>query len=73
MKEICAFIKTKVGIARKRSSKFSFGLVYLDKRGKMQMKVVAQTSNTALGDGEKTLKELGFEAGDYLDVAIRAQ
>lgn len=52
----------------------SFALVYPDRKGRMVVKEVGKVSHqqTMLNnnDSEKTLKDLKFEIGDFLDVSI---
>ena len=49
----------------------SFALVYPDRKGTMVVKKCGKLSpNSESKDGEKTLKDLKFEIGDFLDVAI---
>ncbi|BAT97833.1 hypothetical protein VIGAN_09139900 [Vigna angularis var. angularis] len=58
--------------ARRRNAKLSFAFVFPDKNGRFKVQEVGKTlsyGNGRLDDG-KALAELGFEIGDYLDVAI---
>ncbi|PRQ57741.1 putative Sin3 associated polypeptide p18 [Rosa chinensis] len=72
LRELTDLVKEVAPAARRRNAKLSFAFVYPDKRGRFVVREVGQTfsfGNGRLDDG-KTLAELGFEIGDYLDVAI---
>ncbi|KAA0049010.1 histone deacetylase complex subunit SAP18 [Cucumis melo var. makuwa] len=58
--------------ARRRNAKLSFALVYPDRHGRFVLREVGKTfsfGNRRLDDS-LALGELGFQIGDYLDVAI---
>ncbi|KAK9910659.1 hypothetical protein M0R45_034613 [Rubus argutus] len=72
LRELTDLVKEVAPAARRRNAKLSFAFVYPDKRGRFTVREVGQTfsfGNGRLDDG-KILAELGFEIGDYLDVAI---
>uniref|UniRef100_A0A7S3F0A2 Histone deacetylase complex subunit SAP18 n=1 Tax=Haptolina ericina TaxID=156174 RepID=A0A7S3F0A2_9EUKA len=53
--------------------RLDFAVVYPDKRGKLVLKecgIVKTRRRSA--DDDKTLNSVGFQAGDYLDVAVTA-
>jgi Sin3 associated polypeptide p18 (SAP18) len=52
-----------------RRGQLSFSVVYLHPRGTYMMRQVTR-GNPAASGGERTLKHLGIEAGDFLDVAV---
>jgi len=60
--------------AQSKNAKLSFAFVYPDKSGRMVLKEVGVCFSVgkrdANPDDSKTLDELHFEIGDYLDVAI---
>ncbi|XP_054799796.1 histone deacetylase complex subunit SAP18 isoform X2 [Prosopis cineraria] len=65
-------VKEVAPAARRRNAKLSFAFVYPDKHGRFLVREVGKAfsyGNGRLDDG-KALAELGFEIGDYLDVAI---
>ncbi|TKY63806.1 Histone deacetylase complex subunit SAP18 [Spatholobus suberectus] len=65
-------VKEVAPAARRRNAKLSFAFVFPDKNGRFKVQEVGKTlsyGNGRLDDG-KALAELGFEIGDYLDVAI---
>mmetsp|Transcript_28538 Transcript_28538/g.71729 ORF Transcript_28538/g.71729 Transcript_28538/m.71729 type:complete len:177 (+) Transcript_28538:56-586(+) len=51
-----------------RRGRLSFSVVFLHPRGSYLMRPVMGQSGG--GPGDRTLKELGVEAGDYMDVAV---
>ncbi|KAJ7951036.1 histone deacetylase complex subunit SAP18-like [Quillaja saponaria] len=72
LRELTDLVKEVAPEARRRNAKLSFAFVYPDKHGRFLVREVGKTfsyGNRKLDDG-KALAELGFEIGDYLDVAI---
>ena len=63
--------------ARKRTARLSFSFVYPDKRGRNVMKEIGRvlaSDRQPEGESEgKSLAALGFQTGDFLDVAIHRQ
>jgi len=71
LRELHDLLKQVEPIAKERSSRLSFAIVYPDKRGVLTLKEVGSTRSIQRGpDDEKTLAELHFQAGDFLDVAL---
>jgi len=74
LREITELIKVINPAAKSRNSRVSFGFVYPDKVGRMVMRNVGECwgdpRNGVGKDDNKTLDELHFEIGDYLDAAI---
>jgi len=75
LRELTELVKEIHSGARQRESRLSFAFIYPSKmNGRMVLKEVGQVfSNRARGDhrdDKKTLDELHFETGDFLDVAI---
>ncbi|GAB5359172.1 hypothetical protein AAMO2058_000522000 [Amorphochlora amoebiformis] len=69
--ELTSLIKGVRKAARRRTARLSFAFVYPDRSGKKVVRVVGQTFATRRSDdGHKSLADLHFETGDYLDVAI---
>ncbi|XP_078176612.1 SIN3 associated polypeptide P18 isoform X2 [Carex rostrata] len=72
LRELTDLVKEVAPAARKRDAKLSFAFVYPDKNGRFIVRPVGRTfsfGNGRLDDG-KTLADLDFQIGDYLDVAI---
>jgi len=71
LRELTELVKEVAPEARRRNAKLSFAFVYPDKRGRFILRKVGMTfsSGRRLED-MKTLAELHFQIGDYLDVAI---
>jgi histone deacetylase complex subunit SAP18 len=72
LREITELIKALNPAARARYAQISFALVYPSKSGMMTMRNVGECYGDSRSgrDDNKTLDELHFETGDYLDVAI---
>ncbi|MEW5305799.1 MAG: hypothetical protein WDW36_008317 [Sanguina aurantia] len=71
LRELSDMIKEVQPAARNRASCLSFAFVYPDKRGHNVMRQVGRVHATRSdADDEKTLRQLNFQTGDYLDVAI---
>ncbi|KAJ6807446.1 putative histone deacetylase complex subunit SAP18 [Iris pallida] len=73
LRELTDLVKEVAQAARKREAKLSFAFVYPDKNGRFVVKGVGMTYSFGNGrriDDGKTLKDLGFQIGDYLSVAI---
>ncbi|XP_044491859.1 histone deacetylase complex subunit SAP18 [Mangifera indica] len=71
--ELTDLVKEVASAARRRDARLSFAFVYPDKNGRFVLREVGKTLSYGNGrrlDDGKTLAELGFEIGDYLDVAI---
>lgn len=57
--------------ARRRGARLGFAIVYPDRRGMTVLRPAAVLFTSRPGpDDSKSLAELGFEIGDFLDVAI---
>lgn len=72
LRELSQLIGGAKKAGRARDAILSFAFVYPDKTGKNVVRKVGETQNN-LQNSEtdmKTLAELKFETGDYLDVAI---
>ncbi|GAV76669.1 SAP18 domain-containing protein [Cephalotus follicularis] len=72
LRELTDLVKEVAPAARKKTARLSFALVYPDKSGRF---VVREAGMTFSGNGRrmddgKTLADLTFQIGDYLDVAI---
>jgi len=74
LRELADLLKEVHQAARQKTSVLVFAFVYPDKIGKMVLKEVgtvhAFPRKGQEKDEEKTLDELHFETGDFLDVAI---
>ncbi|KAL6128832.1 hypothetical protein ACLB2K_072186 [Fragaria x ananassa] len=71
LRELTDLVKEVAPTARRKNAKLSFAFAYPDKCGRFIVREVGQTF--AFGNGrldDNILAELGFEIGDYLDVAI---
>lgn len=69
--ELTSLIKGVRKAARRRTARLSFAFVYPDRAGKKVVRYVGETYSTRRSqDGKKSLADLKFETGDYLDVAI---
>jgi len=53
-----------------QSATLSFQLVYIDRSGSHQMRPLGSVSVGAGPDDDKCLRDLGFQTGDYLDIAV---
>ncbi|CAL8464441.1 g3976 [Coccomyxa elongata] len=71
LRELTDLVKEVQPAARRSTARLEFALVYPDKRGRNVMRVVGGTHSTRPGpDDNKTLKQLNFQTGDFLDVSI---
>ncbi|XP_078446274.1 SIN3 associated polypeptide P18 [Wolffia australiana] len=74
LRELTDLVKEVASAARRRDAKLSFAFVYPDKQGRHVVRPVGMTysypGNGRRQDDMKTLSELGFQIGDYLDVSI---
>lgn len=71
LRELSDLIKEVNLECRRRDAKFSFHLIYHDYRGHFHSKPLGTVSNSRPGrDDSKTLDELRFVQGDFIDVAI---
>ncbi|KAK4373078.1 hypothetical protein RND71_008462 [Anisodus tanguticus] len=77
LRELTDLVKEVAPEARRRDATLSFAFVYPDKRGRFVVREVGRTfsyPNMRRPDsGSKSLSELKFQIGDYLDVAILFQ
>ncbi|CAM9573068.1 unnamed protein product [Ascophyllum nodosum] len=70
-REITTLIQGVVAASRRRTARLSFALVYPDSQGKQVLRQIAMVSSVRAGpDDAKTLRELKFQKGDYMEVAI---
>ncbi|EEF50433.1 histone deacetylase complex subunit SAP18 [Ricinus communis] len=72
LRELTDLVKEVAPAARRRDARLSFAFVYPDKNGRFVVREVGKTYSNRSGklDDGKALAELGFQIGDYLDVAI---
>ncbi|KAL4621729.1 hypothetical protein ACB092_06G250500 [Castanea dentata] len=72
LRELTDLVKEVAPAARRKSARLSFAFVYPDNNGRFKVKEVGMTYSYGNGrlDDSKTLAELRFQIGDYLDVAI---
>eukprot|EP00741_Cyanophora_paradoxa_P003075 tig00000663_g2984.t1 len=71
LRELTDLIKEVNETARRRDAELSFAFVYPDRSGKNVLREVGLTHATRKGqDDFKTLADLHFQIGDYLDVAV---
>ncbi|CAM6065856.1 unnamed protein product [Sphagnum tenellum] len=73
LRELTDLMKEVAPAARKRDARLSFAFVYPDRRGRNVIRNVGMTyvgSTSRRGDDHRTLAELSFQTGDFLDVAI---
>lgn len=72
LRELTDLVKEVTPEARRREARLSFAFVYPDKDGRFVVKPVGNTFSYGMRkmDDDKALAELGFQTGDYLDVAI---
>ncbi|CAM9359185.1 unnamed protein product, partial [Choristocarpus tenellus] len=71
MREIATLIQDVVPMARRRTARLSFAFVYPDSQGRNAVKEVASVGSARSGpDDNRTLRDLKFQTGDYLDLAI---
>ncbi|KAJ8900223.1 hypothetical protein K2173_024863 [Erythroxylum novogranatense] len=72
LRELTDLVKEVAPAARRRDARLSFAFVYPDKTGRFVVREVGKTYSNRIGklDDAKALAELGFQIGDYLDVAI---
>eukprot|EP00475_Leptophrys_vorax_P003640 TRINITY_DN12140_c0_g1_i1.p1 TRINITY_DN12140_c0_g1~~TRINITY_DN12140_c0_g1_i1.p1 ORF type:complete len:161 (-),score=1.96 TRINITY_DN12140_c0_g1_i1:415-861(-) len=73
LRELTDLLKEVAPEARRRDARLSFAFIYPNRQGRNVMKQAGITYATArrrTPDDEKTLHELGFQTGDFLDVAI---
>ncbi|KAL6322524.1 hypothetical protein AAG906_009826 [Vitis piasezkii] len=73
LRELTDLVKEVAPAARRRDAILSFAFVYPDTNGRFVLREVGKTFSYGNGkrlDDGKALAELGFQIGDYLDVAI---
>ncbi|KAH3732498.1 histone deacetylase complex subunit SAP18 [Pelomyxa schiedti] len=71
LRELTELIKEVREVARRREAKIGFAFVYPDKMGRNVIKEVGSTWGIGHSEDEnKTLDELHFEVGDFLDVSL---
>jgi histone deacetylase complex subunit SAP18 len=77
LRELADLFKNEHMRARRPRCQLSFAIVYPDKSGKNAMKEVglvwSTNTNSTRHDAEtKTLKDLHFQTGDFIDIAIQS-
>ncbi|CAI5459530.1 unnamed protein product [Closterium sp. Yama58-4] len=73
LRELTDLLKEVVPEARRRDARLSFAFVYPNRQGRNVMKQAGITNSMPrrpTPDDNRTLHELGFQTGDFLDVAI---
>ncbi|CAI0470552.1 unnamed protein product [Linum tenue] len=73
LRELTDLVKEVAPAARRRDALLSFAFAYPDRNGRFVVREVGKTYSNRVGklDDNKALGEIGFEIGDYLDVAIQ--
>jgi histone deacetylase complex subunit SAP18 len=69
LRELASLIKDAVD-CKKGNMIMNFSIVYTDSRGKLQRKEVGAVSSRKNQDDAKTLQQLKFTIGDYIDINI---
>ncbi|KAL3678698.1 hypothetical protein R1sor_021654 [Riccia sorocarpa] len=74
LRELTELVKEVSPAARRREARLSFAFVYPDRRGRNVIRNVGMTHSNGNsrrgGDDGRSLAELSFQTGDFLDVAI---
>jgi histone deacetylase complex subunit SAP18 len=71
LREITMLIKEAVDLARNKEATIYFSFIFPDSKGKLQRKEVGYVySNKKCPDESKTLQNLKFTIGDYMDINI---
>lgn len=73
LRELTELVKEVAPEARRRDARLSFAFIYPNRQGNNIFRVVGSTFSSqsrTTTDDEKTLHELGFQTGDFLDLAI---
>jgi len=73
LRELTDLVKEVAPAARKRDARLSFAFVYPDRHGRNVIRTVGMTHSSPSsrrGDDFRSLAELQFQTGDFLDVAI---
>eukprot|EP00899_Mesostigma_viride_P009985 jgi/Mesvir1/18989/Mv18950-RA.1 len=72
LRELTDLVKEVMPDARHRDARLSFAFVYPDRRGRNVIRQVGKTTSIPRrsADEFKTLAELNFQTGDFLDVAV---
>ena len=71
LREITMLIKEAISSGRKKDVQLIFSLIFPDSKGKLQRKELGSiNSNRKSSDDTKTLQNLRFSIGDYLDICI---
>lgn len=71
LRELTDLVKEVQPSARRPNARLNFAFVYPDRRGRNVMRPVGDVHSSRPGPCDhKSLKVLGFQTGDFLDVAI---
>jgi histone deacetylase complex subunit SAP18 len=69
LKELTTLIKDVIEI-KKPNPVFNFSIVYPDSRGRLQRKPAGSVGIRKTADDDKSLQQLKFTIGDYIDINI---
>eukprot|EP00611_Tribonema_gayanum_P027596 TRINITY_DN6867_c0_g1_i1.p2 TRINITY_DN6867_c0_g1~~TRINITY_DN6867_c0_g1_i1.p2 ORF type:complete len:124 (-),score=18.81 TRINITY_DN6867_c0_g1_i1:63-434(-) len=71
LREVTSLVQGVHDLPRRRNARLEFSFVYPDKMGKMVMREVGSVHSSRKGPSDDaTLKELRFQTGDYIDIAV---
>jgi histone deacetylase complex subunit SAP18 len=71
LRELCELVKEVFGAARRPSARLSFALIYPDSRGRKVLRQIGVVHSTRTGqDDTVALRDVKFETGDFLSVAV---
>lgn len=71
LRELCDLVKEVYSPARKPSARLSFALIYPDSRGRKVLRQIGVVHSTRTGqDDAVALRDVNFETGDFLSVAV---
>jgi histone deacetylase complex subunit SAP18 len=74
LRELTMLIKDAVDMARKKDAVLNFSFVFYDSRGRLQRKEVGTVyANKKCADEIKSLHQLKFVVGDYIDICINTK
>jgi histone deacetylase complex subunit SAP18 len=68
--EIGTLLKSQIDASRGKNVAIQFDLVYPERSGQFVLKPIGRLTSQPGPDDNKTLKDLSFQVGDYLDITI---
>jgi len=72
LRELTMLIRDSLDFVKRKDTNFNFSFIFPDSKGILQRKEIGNVhSYKKYNDDNKTLKQLSFSIGDYIDISVK--